>query len=289
MMTSLECVPCLIRQAIDACRFSSSDPQFQERALRHIIKKIAEADFTMTPPVIAGDIHRQLRELSGVDDPYLSVKDGFNRLILSMKDQLEERVNSSDDPVLSAIRLAIAGNVIDSGARSGLSHDEVVDSIEASYSEKLQGDPYEFMRSLSGVKSILYIADNAGEIVFDRLLIERIGPEKVTLAVRSFPVINDATIDAARAAGLDKIISVIENGSDAPGTILAECSDEFRRFFETADMIIAKGQGNYETLCDEHRDIYFLLKVKCPIIADHTGLPVGAHAIIKNNPEVPRA
>ncbi len=284
MITSLECIPCLIRQAIDASGFSSSDYEFQERVLREILKKLSETEFSLTPPEIAADIHRRLRELSGNTDPYKPVKNSFNDLILSMTDQLKEKINSADDPLLAATRLAIAGNVIDSGVKSGLTEDEVLRSIESSYSEELAGDPDEFIREISQAQKILYIADNAGEIIFDRLLIERIGPEKVTLAVRGFPVINDATIDDARIAGLDKLVTVIENGSDAPGTILAECSDEFRKFFNDADIIIAKGQGNYETLCDENSEIFFLLKVKCHIISDHTGLPAGTHAIIKSQP-----
>jgi len=284
MITSLECVPCLIRQAIDASGFSSSDYDFQERALREILKKMSETEFSLTPPEIAAAIHRKLREMSGIIDPYKSVKNSFNDLILSMTDQLKERINSADDPLLAAMRLAIAGNVIDSGVKSGLTEAEVLKSIEASYSEELAGDPDEFIHEISRAKKILYIADNAGEIIFDRLLIEKIGPDRVTLAVRGFPVINDATIDDAQAAGLDKLVPVITNGSDAPGTILAECSEEFRKFFNEADMVIAKGQGNYETLCDENKEIFFLLKVKCHLIADHTGFPVGTHAIIRSLP-----
>ncbi len=286
MITSLECVPCLIRQAIDASRFSSSDYDFQERVLREMLKKLSETEFSLTPPEIAGEIHRKLRELSGNSDPYKSVKNSFNNLILSMTEKLKEKINRADDPLLAAMRLAIAGNVIDSGVKSGLTEDEVLKSIESSYSEELAGDAGDFIHELSLAKKILYIADNAGEIIFDRLLIEQIGPERVTLAVRGFPVINDATIDDARIAGLDKLVTVIENGSDAPGTILAECNDEFKRHFDEADMIIAKGQGNYETLCDENRKFFFLLKVKCHIISDHTGFPVGTHAIINSLPGI---
>lgn len=286
MITSLECIPCLIRQAIDASRFSSPDYEFQERVLREILKKLSETEFSLTPPEIAAEIHRMLRGLSGNSDPYKSVKNSFNNLILSMAEKLKEKIKRADDPLLAATRLAIAGNVIDSGVKSRLTEDEVLKSIESSYSEELAGNADEFIREISLAKKILYIADNAGEIIFDRLLIEKIGPERVTLAVRGFPVINDATIDDARIAGLDKLVTVIENGSDAPGTILAECSEEFKKIFNDADMIIAKGQGNYETLCDENKKIFFLLKVKCHIISDHTGLPVGTHAIIKSQPSI---
>ncbi|HOP62776.1 MAG TPA: tRNA (N6-threonylcarbamoyladenosine(37)-N6)-methyltransferase TrmO [Spirochaetota bacterium] len=284
MITSLECVPCLIRQAIDASRFSSSEYEFQERVLRDILKLISEADLSLSPPVIAAEIHRRLRELSGVIDPFSEMKINFNNLILSMYDQLNEKVDNSENRLLAAAKLAIAGNVIDAGAKSGLTEEEVIESIESSYSEPLAGDQDYFIRKVKEAKKILYIADNAGEIVFDRLFIEKIGPEKVTLAVRGFPVINDATFDDARAAGIGEPVTIIDNGSDVPGTILPLCTEKVRKHFNEADLVIAKGQGNYETLCDENREIFFLLKVKCPIISDHTGLPVGTHAIIRSLP-----
>jgi uncharacterized protein with ATP-grasp and redox domains len=127
----------------------------------------------------------------------------------------------------------------------------------------------------------LYLADNAGEIAFDRLLVERISPGRVTLAVRGAPVINDATLADAQAVGLDKIVEVIDNGSDAPGTILDDCHSDFRRRFAGADLIIAKGQGNYETLSDGPGNLFFLFKAKCPVIADHIGQPVGTQIMVQ--------
>lgn len=101
----------------------------------------------------------------------------------------------------------------------------------------------------------------------------------MTVAVRGAPVINDATMEDARATGLCEIVEVIDNGSDAPGTVLKDCKPEFLRLYENADLIIAKGQGNYETLSDEQRDIAFLFKAKCPVIAAHVGMPVGSHVL----------
>ena len=121
-----------------------------------------------------------------------------------------------------------------------------------------------------------FLKDNAGEIVFDRLLIERLPPGKVTVAVRGFPVINDATLADAEGAGIHEVAEVIENGSDAPGTILDDCSESFRDRFDKADLVIAKGQGNYETLSEVDKDIYFLLKAKCPVIARDIGCQEGA-------------
>ena len=133
------------------------------------------------------------------------------------------------------------------------------------------------MHKLQGKqKKFCTLTDNAGEIVFDRLLIEQLPAENITVVVRGKPVINDAMMEDASIAGLPQIVEVINNGSDAPGTILESCSEKFRHRFEKADLIIAKGQGNYETLSDVDKNIFFLLKVKCPVIAEHLGCEIDA-------------
>jgi uncharacterized protein with ATP-grasp and redox domains len=139
-----------------------------------------------------------------------------------------------------------------------------------------------FGEALAEAENILYLADNAGEIVFDRLLIEQLPMEKVVVAVRGLPAINDATIQDAKIAGITELVEVIDNGSDAPATILEDCSERFLDAFNRADLIIAKGQGNYETLSDIDKNIFFLLKAKCPVIAGHIGCEVG-ELILKRN------
>jgi uncharacterized protein with ATP-grasp and redox domains len=138
-----------------------------------------------------------------------------------------------------------------------------------------------FKESLNKAKKILYIADNAGETVLDKLLIEQI-KKPVKYAVRSKPIINDATIEDANDAGIDEIAEIVSSGCDAPGTILDLCSDEFRKIYENADLIISKGQGNYETLSGQTRPIFFLLKVKCPVIARDIDIKTGSIILIKN-------
>ena len=133
-------------------------------------------------------------------------------------------------------------------------------------------------------KDILYLGDNAGEIVFDRLFIEQMPHEKVTYVVRGEPIINDVTIEDAREVDMFDLVDVIDNGSDAPGTILETCSHEFQQRFASSDLVIAKGQGNYETLSDVNKRIFFLLQVKCPVIAKDIGFEVGSF-IVKANTE----
>jgi damage-control phosphatase, subfamily I len=283
MKSYLDCVPCFIRQALDAVRMATDDPASHEQIVRDVLRLASGMDLSESPPVMGQRIHRRLRELTEGGDPYALVKARFNRLALEMLPELTARVSLADDPLEMAVRLAIAGNVIDMGVKSGITEDEVRHGVSQALREPLYGDLDAFRRAVESAEHILYLADNAGEIVFDRLLVTQLGPERVTVAVRGTAVINDATIEDARAAGLDGLVEVIDNGSDAPGTIVSDCSKTFQERFYAADLIIAKGQGNFETLSDESGNIYFLFKAKCPVIAAHVGLPVGAHALITNS------
>jgi uncharacterized protein with ATP-grasp and redox domains len=284
MKTSLDCIPCFVRQALDAARFVTDDPEVHEQVVRMVLRTAAEMDLSDTPPAIGQRIHRRLREITGVKDPYRNVKDRFNRLALDMMPNLRARVETADDPLMMAVRLAIAGNVIDLGVRLNVSEEDVRESIGRTLEEPFFGEIELFRGAVGDAESILYLADNAGEIVFDRLLVEQLPCERTTVAVRGGAVINDATRADAEEAGLPELVDVIENGSDAPGTILTDCSREFRERFRDADLIIAKGQGNYETLSQEDESLFFLVKVKCPVIAAHAGLPVGTHALLQPAP-----
>jgi uncharacterized protein with ATP-grasp and redox domains len=283
MNFKLDCVPCLIRHSIEAARFVSGDESFQKKIVDDTLSIIANADLSKSPPALAQVVHKRIRELSGIADPYKEVKLKFNNLVYSMLNELTARIDHSPYPLRSAVKLAIAGNIIDSGAKTGLSETDIKDAVESVFSETVVGgDIDEFLGNVVRAKSILYLADNAGEILFDRLLIEKLMHPNLTLAVRGYPVINDATEEDAAAAGIAKFAKIIKNGSDAPGTLLEECSEEFMKYFNEADMIIAKGQGNYETLSDEKKNIYFLLRIKCPVLAEHTGIRIGTNALIRS-------
>lgn len=281
MKTSIDCIPCLVRQMIEATRYVSDDTSVHERVLREILHSLSEINLYQSPPVVGQWMHRRLREVTGNSDPYRQVKDRFNHLALDLLPDLKAKVLSSSDPLKTAALLAITGNVIDMGPKSTLTEDEVRLIIARTLSETFHVDIENLRSEIDKASSILYLADNAGEIVFDRLLIEELPVERVTLAVRGGPIINDATMDDANTAGLHEIISVIDNGSDAPGTILNDCSQEFRRRFEDADLIIAKGHGNYETLSDEKANIFFLFRVKCAVAVAETGFELGTNMLTR--------
>ena len=284
MKTSLDCIPCIVRQALDAARLVSTNPAVHEQILREVLDWTGEMDLDQTPPVIAQRIHRRLREITGVYDPYREAKDRHNRIAMESIPALRSEIESTSDPLLMAARIAIAGNVIDLGANGNLTEMDVRQAVNQAMIDPFFGEQDKFHQAVAKAQSIMYLADNAGEIAFDRLLVEQIQPDRVTFVVRGAPVINDATLADARAVGLNKIVEVIDNGSDAPGTVLNDCRLEFRRRFADADLIIAKGQGNFESLSNEPGNLFFLFKVKCPVIADHVNQPVGKQMLVQSRP-----
>ena len=178
---------------------------------------------------------------------------------LSLYPSSKKKIAESEDTLLTAIKIAIAGNIIDFGASSSFDIEREINEV---FEKKCAICDYEqFKLQLANTDEILYIGDNAGESVFDRLLIEEL-KKPVTYAVRGIPVINDVTYDDAVQAGIDKVATILSSGTDAPGAVLETCSAEFREAYRNSRFIISKGQGNYEALSEERRPIFFLLKVK---------------------------
>ena len=280
MKTSLDCIPCLLRQSLDAARLVSSDPSVHEQIVRDALHWTGEMDLNQSPPAIAQRIQRRLRELAGVIDPYREAKVWQNRMAMELIPKFRAEVKAAKDPLLMAARLAIAGNVIDMGVNGNLTEADVQQVLNQALTEPFFGEEDRFREAIAQAKSILYLADNAGEIAFDRLLVEQISPKRVTFVVRGAPVLNDATLVDARTVELDQIVEVIDNGSDAPGTILTDCNQELRDRFANADLIIAKGQGNFETLSNEPGNLFFLFKVKCLVIADLVNQPIGMQMLV---------
>jgi len=281
MKTALECIPCFVRQAAEAVEMSAGDGLRKECLLRRLLRDIAAADWSVMPVTIAQRIQRRVREETGQADPYHLLKGRMNRIALDLLPALTDTARRQPDPREAVVRLAIAGNLLDAGSKTRLAPEDMSAHLHAIWDRLLVGSVADLFHAAQAARRILYLADNAGEIVFDRLLIETLPVEKITVAVRGFPVINDATLEDAETAGILRLVPVISNGSDAPGTVVEECSEEFRACFNGADLIIAKGQGNYETLSNTDKNVFFLLTVKCPLIAADIGAPVGA-LVIKN-------
>ncbi|MFZ2147486.1 MAG: ARMT1-like domain-containing protein [Sedimentisphaerales bacterium] len=283
MQIYLDCIPCFIRQTLDSVRLITDDEKIQEQVVREVLRLASDLDMSQSPPVIGQQIHRVIRKLIGNNDPYRELKQRYNHLALRIRTELEEHVRTSEDPLETTVRLAIAGNIIDLGVKTSIAESDIEriinDSLTADFDRR---QIEEFRNAVNRAEKILYLADNAGEIVFDSLLIEQLPREKVTVVVKGEPVINDATMEDAEFAELTEIVEVIDNGSDAPGTVLESCSQFFRNRFAEADLVIAKGQGNYETLSDVNKSIFFILKAKCPVIARDLGCEVGEMILRKS-------
>jgi uncharacterized protein with ATP-grasp and redox domains len=272
MRTYLDCLPCFLSQALRAARIATDDEALIKRVLDEVGMMLRDIPLESTPPESGRRIYRKVGEVTGNRDPFRELKDESTREALALYPSLKHRVEASPDRLEAAIRIAIAGNVIDFGPNQAFDLEREIDMT-------LENDPAiwdypAFRDALSKVHDILYIGDNAGECVFDRILIEEL-KKPVIYVVREVPVINDATCEDAVQAGIDQVAAIVSSGTDAPGTILHTCSSEFRRIYNQAQFIISKGQGNYEALPDERGPIFFLLKAKCPVIADHIGVQEG--------------
>ena len=273
MKIYLDCYPCFFQQALNVTRMITSDEEMAHQVLLEVNALLPKITGDITPPEIGREVYRIVSRLTGVKDPYREIKEKCTQQALALYPSLKERVRSADDRLRRAIRIAIAGNVIDFGSNMPF---DMENDLESIIIQRFAIDNYEaFTAALTRAKDVLYIADNAGETVFDRVLIEELG-KPVTYVVREHPIINDAVREDAIAAGLDKVADIISSGADAPGNILHLCSDEFLKIYEASDFIISKGQGNYEGLSGENRPIFFLLKAKCPVIAKHIGVEQGS-------------
>jgi len=252
---------------------AGADERQQRAVLDRVLDVLRQIEPSSTPPEIGERVHRIVRREVGNSDPYRAAKEACTRQALALYPRLKARLAEADDPLEVAVRLSIAGNIID------LARNREYDLEEAA--ERVLTQPFAidaraaFREALFRAGWVLYLADNAGETVFDRVLIETLDVP-VIYAVKGGPILNDATMEDALAAGVDRVAEVVSTGSDAPGTILSRCSEEFRHLYDEAELVIAKGQANYEALSEEGPKAFFLLQTKCPVIARDVGVPVGS-------------
>jgi uncharacterized protein with ATP-grasp and redox domains len=269
MRASLECIPCLIRQSLDASKLVVKDPELQNVIMKKVLRSASEFDMTLTPPEMAQKIHRIIKAETGCDDLYFEIKKNCTNLALEISKDID--INDSAHPFEKAVRYAIAGNIIDFGVKSTCSKEFIKESFDKA--EHVDIDTIMIQKlydEIAEAQTVLVLADNAGEAVFDKLLIEAFpGDAKVFYAVKGAPILNDVTQYEAEQSEIDSVATIISNGVDVPGTSLSQCTPEFLDLFNNADVIIAKGQGNFESLNEDNRKVYFLFQVKCSVIADH--------------------
>ncbi len=284
MKANLDCIPCFQRQLLKALRMNPLDEKLQEKLLRQVMRHLLDLDWSLTPPELAHTVHEIIRKEIGIDDPYKKVKKECNDLAMKMLPKIKRKVDNSPDPLLAAIRVSIAGNIMDFGPAGGSFN--VEKTVEEVLVKEFAINDYEkFKEKLSNAKSLLLFADNAGEIAFDKFLIETIlklrkkagsGSLKVTVVVKGGPIINDATMEDAKFVGMDKIPLVEFRATDngLPGTGPVRNSPEVRGWIKNHNVTISKGQGNYEGL-SQFNGVFFMLIAKCNVIASDLGVQEG--------------
>lgn len=265
MKTYLECIPCFMQQALRAGRMSTESEEQQKQILDEVGKIIPSFNLKYTPAEYGSEVYKIIKDITGVADPYKQIKEESIKDAKELVPYLKDVIAKSNNRLLTAVRIAIAGNVIDFGVNEPFSLKEDIEKILVQ--DFAISDFNYFKSAVKNAKNILYIGDNAGESVFDKLLIEEMANKNVTYIVREIPIINDSTYEDAVNSGLVEVATIISSGVTAPGTILAQCNKKFLNLFQSADLVISKGQGNYEGLSDVKRPLFFLLKAKCEVIA----------------------
>ncbi len=247
---------------------------------------ISEIKLDLTPPELAGKIHAVIRKETGVEDLYKGIKQKSNRLALGYYDKCKKNISFAQEGLLRAVELSVIGNIIDFGVKNTINIDqELKNRLESVHQTvKNSASPFfafdAFKTSLQKYHRLIYLADNAGETVFDRILIEEIVslyPEiKVLYCVKEKPIINDALKEDALFCGIDSVAEIFSTGSEIPGTVLELCTDEFLEHYKMSDMIISKGQGNFESFVSPDKPVFYLFMAKCPVVAGVAGCDIGS-------------
>ncbi len=292
MKTYIQCIPCFFNQAVNLAGLAGAD----EKQTRDIIDRLSAETpafhFELTPPELSRTVYRIAEEVTGIKDPYFEIKKTSNRLAMLAYPQIKKTLGDSRHRLLAAVELAIAGNIIDYGTGHKLNVAEEIKKMAGPAKRAISRESattfdYEhFKNTLEKSRSILYLADNAGEIVLDRILIEEIkaldGNKRIFFAVKEKPIINDALVGDAADCKIDSCAHVFSSGSDAPGTVLSLCNKKFFDILESSDMVISKGQGNFEGFQKPDKPVFYLFMAKCPVVALEAGCSPGDINLISN-------
>jgi damage-control phosphatase, subfamily I len=283
MKAANACLPCMMSQAYNTAVLCTPDPVLQKAMLDEALRTYVGISLDDTPAVLSQIAYELCRRMSGVEDPYLEAKRESNEAALALYPGLRERLACSADPLRDALLLAVAGNIIDMGiAQEYDLTEDIVKQLDRGFDREELAD---FRRAAAGARRILYLGDNAGEIVFDRLLVEVLGPQRVTFMVKAGPIVNDALLADARQVGLSDLVRVADTGSNYFGFPWEHISEAAREEFRAADLVISKGHANFETVSElgaEGDKTWYLLKVKCQEVARQLGTRCGDIVLVSH-------
>ncbi len=272
-----ECLSCLAGRYLEKYPENATEEE-KLTYMRRVLRLLLEAPVTDASPVIVRRINDIRREMFGLTDEYAEVKQYFNQVMLGYEENISQKIADAPDPLLSALQYAAAGNYIDFGAMKNVEEERLSQLLnEADYITFPQATCAALREDLSAAARLVFLTDNCGEIVMDKLLIQtilRLYPQlEVTVVVKGRPVLNDATMEDAVQIGLPDLVKVIGNGSQIAGTWIPNLSEEAATALESADIILSKGQANYETLRLCGKNIYYLFLCKCDMFAREFGIP----------------
>ncbi|MCK9473528.1 ARMT1-like domain-containing protein [Sulfurimonas sp.] len=272
------CVECIINQSAKVATAIHADESLSNELTSTVTKMSKHFSYNDTPPEIASYVYEKMAQIANKVDLYDEVKELSTKKALSFVPHLEEKLQNSMDKLLTATKIAVAGNVIDLAAEVEFDLEEELGEIF--YTEFAHNDFAIFEEKLSGAKSVLIIGDNVGEHIFDYMFIQTLQElypnVKYSYMTRGNPIINDVTIKEAKEAGFDELCELVDSGVNTPGFVYDRASSYSKELFDSVDMVISKGMGNYECMSPSHRDnICFLLKVKCGVVATSLKKEVG--------------
>ena len=261
------CLACLINMQESQVR-KFDDEEKKMDYMREILAFLSSCDPDLSAPALVKPLSRIYEKYWGKRDSMEEVKQEFNDYLLSMEKELEAQIRNHPDPLEAALCYARTGNYIDYAAVKDITKEKLLELFESQGSAGLEKEMYRrFLDDLEHASSLVWLTDNCGEIVLDKIamkiLREQYTDVKVTAIVRGEPVVNDADMEAARYVGLDRIVNVTGNGSGIAGTDLADISEEAEQLIRNADLIVSKGQGNFETIHGCGLNIYYLFLCKC--------------------------
>jgi len=244
------------------------------------MERLPTINFDRTPAEVSFDCLRFANKHLGVADPFKKEKDLYTQKMHAIEDDMRRDILAAPDPLRAAIHFALAGNMIDLGI---VETDHVEGELARDAANlELAIDHYELLRAaLAEARSVLYLLDNAGEVICDKLVIEQLHVPEITCVVRAAPIINDVTRDDIDGVGLERLAKIVDIGADVLGVPLGLCSAEFRDLFASADVVISKGQANFETLDTAEREIFHILRAKCEHMASYLGVARGAAVLVR--------
>ena len=286
-----ECISCIVKGNLE--RFpENTSIEKQVEYKQRLLQIIGNARDDLSSPVISKNIKKLQADMFGMYDDFKEIKHHFNELMMEFETYTLENVKKSDDPLYRAISFAMIGNYIDFGAMDSVDETYLKELLSTASERTFDAEQYALLKKdLQDAKKVVYITDNCGEIVMDKVLVQTIQslyPQvHVDVLVRGYPVINDATIEDAKQVGMDVIAKVIPNGSDIPGTFYEDLSQEAKDLLDSADVLLAKGQGNFETMRMCQKNVYYIFLCKCEMFARQFGVPRFT-GILMNDKEVCR-